>query len=72
MLLVEPCAIHHLQTLLAGKEQFFHTFGIAVIEDYELVSEWVNLKIKKTVKSGDGKSKSNYIAIALFTIMRQT
>jgi [ribosomal protein S5]-alanine N-acetyltransferase len=46
MLLVEPCSIHHLQTLLAGKENFFDRFGIAIAKDYELVTEWLNFSIK--------------------------
>ena len=34
MLLVEPSSIHHLQTLLVGKEKFFDRFGLTVAEDY--------------------------------------
>jgi [ribosomal protein S5]-alanine N-acetyltransferase len=46
MLLVEPSSIHHLQTLLVGKEKFFDRFGITVAEDYEIVSEWLKFSIE--------------------------
>lgn len=37
ILLVEPCSIQHIETLLEGKEKFFQEFGITIADDYELI-----------------------------------
>ncbi|ACK73604.1 GCN5-related N-acetyltransferase [Gloeothece citriformis PCC 7424] len=47
VLLVEPCTIQHLETLLLGREVFFQQLGMAIADDYELSPKILDFSRKK-------------------------